>query len=79
MHPNQGYVLHTPYSAGIFHDTNFRLGQKHDTGYNKDIRVGFYSTMNNPSVDGANPVNDNFGWVKQGNNFFQADFPTQPR
>lgn len=79
MHPNQGYVLHTPYSAGVYHDTNFPGSvQTQVTGLNnKDIRVGFYSTMNNPSVDGANPVNDNFGWVKQGNNFFKADFPTQ--
>ena len=38
---------------------------------NRGVTVGFWSSMNN-----ANMVNDNFGFVDVGGHFRTADFPT---
>jgi hypothetical protein len=78
-HPNKGYLLFPPYVQNYYADTNFPgSAQTQVTGLNNaGILVGFYSTMNNASVNGAPPVNDNHGWYKVNGHFSGADFPTQ--
>ena len=70
-HPNKGYVI--PASSGAFINENFPGSvQTQVTGLNnRGITVGFWSSMNN-----ANQVNDNHGFVDVGGHFRTADFPT---
>jgi hypothetical protein len=67
-HPNQGYLLN-----GIsYQNENFPGSvQTQVTGLNnRGVTVGFWSSMNN-----ANMVNDNHGFVEYGGQFHTADFP----
>ena len=70
-HPNKGYLLepnHTQYVNENFPGSV----QTQVTGLNNTgVTVGFWSSMNN-----ANMVNDNFGFVDVGGQFRNADFPT---
>jgi hypothetical protein len=72
-HPNKGYLLLPPYRQGNYVNENFPGSvQTQVTGLNnRGVTVGFWSTMNN-----ANQVNDNFGFVDVGGHFRTADFPT---
>jgi hypothetical protein len=69
--PNKGYTI--PPSAGHFSNENFPHSvQTQVTGLNnRGVTVGFWSSMNN-----ANQVNDNFGFVDVNGHFRNADFPT---
>ncbi len=69
-HPNKGYLL-LPQGNNI--NENFPGSvQTQVTGLNnRGVTVGFWSSMNN-----ANMVNDNFGFVDVGGHFRNADFPT---
>src|SRR5208282_6036842 len=71
-HPNKGYVI-PPFSHHYFINENFPGSvQTQVTGLNnRGITVGFWSSMNN-----ANQVNDNHGFVDTGGHFRTADFPT---
>jgi hypothetical protein len=71
-HPNRGYLLNKPYGQGGYVNENFPGSvQTQVTGLNdKGVTVGFWSSMNN-----ANQINDNFGFVKTGRTFRIADFP----
>ena len=73
-HPNKGYLLLPPYGHGNYINENFPGSvQTQVTGLNnRGVTVGFWSTMNN-----ANMVNDNFGFVDVGGHFRTADFPTK--
>src|SRR5580700_900495 len=70
-HPNQGYLL-AP-RAGAYVNENFPDSvQTQVTGLNNEgVTVGFWSSMNN-----ANMVNDNHGFVDVDGHFRTADFPT---
>jgi hypothetical protein len=70
-HPNQGYLL-AP-RAGAYVNENFLHSvQTQVTGLNNEgVTVGFWSSMNN-----ANMVNDNHGFVDVDGHFRTADFPT---
>jgi hypothetical protein len=70
-HPNKGYVI--PASSHAFIDENFPGSvQTQVTGLNNGgVTVGFWSSMNN-----ANMVNDNHGFVDVNGQFRTADFPT---
>ncbi len=72
-HPNQGYLLLPPYGQGNYVNENFPGSvQTQVTGLNnRGVTVGFWSSMNN-----ANMVNDNHGFVEFGGHFRNADFPT---
>ncbi len=71
-HPNKGYVI-PPFSSHTFINENFPGSvQTQVTGLNnRGITVGFWSSMNN-----ANMVNDNHGFVDVNGHFRIADFPT---
>jgi hypothetical protein len=80
-HPNQGYLL-TP-SNGQYSQSGYQMDnfpgskQTQVTGLNNSgTLVGFYSTMNNPSMGGDAPVNDNFGFYKLNGKFTKVAFPT---
>jgi hypothetical protein len=68
-HPNMGYLLNgTSYASENFPGSV----QTQVTGLNNTgVTVGFWSSMNN-----ANMMNDNFGFVDVGGHFRNADFPT---
>jgi hypothetical protein len=69
--PNKGYLI-PPFSQHVFASENFPGSvQTQVTGLNnRGVTVGFWSSMNN-----ANLVNDNFGFVDVGGHFRDADFP----
>ncbi len=69
-HPNKGYLL---LPQGNYINENFPGSvQTQVTGLNnRGVTVGFWSSMNN-----ANMVNDNSGFVDMGGHFRNADFPT---
>ncbi|MGD0609093.1 MAG: hypothetical protein ABSA53_36630 [Streptosporangiaceae bacterium] len=71
-HPNKGYTI-PPFSSHYFTNENFPGSvQTQVTGLNnRGVTVGFWSSMNN-----ANLVNDNFGFVDVNGHFRDADFPT---
>jgi len=79
-HPNQGYLLFPPYVQNYYASNNFPNNgavQTQVTGINNGgVLVGFYSTMNNASINGAAPIDDNHGWYKLHGQFYLADFPT---
>src|SRR3984885_4787863 len=70
-HPNKGYQLEPSHTRYI--NENFPGSvQTQVTGLNnRGITVGFWSSMNN-----ANMVDDNFGFVDVDGHFRNADFPT---
>jgi hypothetical protein len=70
-HPNKGYQLEPNHIRYI--NENFPGSvQTQVTGLNNTgVTVGFWSSMNN-----ANMVNDNHGFVDVGGHFRTADFPT---
>jgi hypothetical protein len=70
-HPNKGYLLEPNHVQYI--NENFPGSvQTQVTGLNNTgVTVGFWSSMNN-----ANMMNDNFGFVDVGGHFRNADFPT---
>jgi len=70
-HPNKGYLLNP--RAGAYVNENFPGSvQTQVTGLNNEgITVGFWSSMNN-----ANMMNDNHGFVDVAGRFRTADFPT---
>jgi hypothetical protein len=72
-HPNKGYLLLPPYGQGNYVNENFPGSvQTQVTGLNnRGVTVGFWSSMNN-----ANMVNDNHGFVESDGRFRNADFPT---
>ena len=72
-HPNKGYLLLPPYDPHSYVNENFPGSvQTQVTGLNnRGVTVGFWSSMNN-----ANMVNDNFGFVEANGHFRTADFPT---
>ena len=72
-HPNKGYLLLPPYSQQNYINENFPGSvQTQVTGLNNHgVTVGFWSSMNN-----ANMVNDNSGFVDVHGHFRNADFPT---
>ncbi len=72
-HPNKGYLLLPPYTQHSYVNENFPGSvQTQVTGLNnRGVTVGFWSSMNN-----ANMVNDNFGFVEANGHFRNADFPT---
>ncbi len=71
-HPNQGYQLLPPYQQHRYVNENFPGSvQTQVTGLNnRGVTVGFWSSMNN-----ANQVNDNHGFVDVNGHFRTADFP----
>ncbi len=72
-HPNKGYQLFAPFGQGNYVNENFPGSvQTQVTGLNDlGVTVGFWSSMNN-----ANLVNDNHGFVEYRGRFHTADFPT---
>ena len=72
-HPNKGYLLLPPHGSHSYLNENFPHSvQTQVTGLNnRGVTVGFWSSMNN-----ANMVNDNFGFVEANGHFRTADFPT---
>jgi hypothetical protein len=72
-HPNQGYLLAAPYGQRSYRSENFPGSvQTQVTGLNdRGVTVGFWSSMNN-----ADQVNDNHGFVEYRGQFRTADFPT---
>jgi hypothetical protein len=71
-HPNKGYLL---LSRGYLNENFPGSVQTQVTGLNnRGVTVGFWSSMNN-----ANQVNDNHGFVEFGGRFRTADFPTGGR
>ncbi|HTT55280.1 MAG TPA: hypothetical protein VMH35_28145 [Streptosporangiaceae bacterium] len=72
-HPNKGYQLLPPYTQQNYLNENFPGSvQTQVTGLNNHgVTVGFWSSMNN-----ANMVNDNHGFVDVHGHFRTADFPT---
>ncbi len=70
--PNKGYVI-PPFNRSYFVNENFPGSvQTQVTGLNnRGVTVGFWSSMNN-----ANMVNDNFGFVDVDGHFRNADYPT---
>lgn len=77
-HPNQGYLVFPPYFQNYYANNNFPGSvQTQVTGLNnRGTLVGFYSTQNNPSVNGAPPADNNFGWYKLNGHFVATNFPT---
>jgi hypothetical protein len=77
-HPNKGYLLTAPYGQGNYRNENWPGStQTQVTGLNDHgVTVGFWSTMNNPGVNGAAPVNDNRAFVSYDGYFIDGDFPT---
>ena len=73
-HPNKGYLLLPRYGQRNYTGENFPGSvQTQVTGLNnRGVTVGFWSSMNN-----ANMVNDNFGFVDVGGHFRTTDFPTK--
>ena len=70
-HPNKGYLL-TPSHTRYINENFPGSVQTQVTGLNnRGITVGFWSSMNN-----ANMVNDNHGFVDVNGHFRNADFPT---
>lgn len=71
--PNKGYLLSAPYGQGSYVNENFPGSvQTQVTGLNdRGVTVGFWSSMNN-----ANQVNDNHGFVEYRGHLRTADFPT---
>jgi hypothetical protein len=71
-HPNKGYQLLPPYQQHRYASENFPGSvQTQVTGLNnRGVTVGFWSSMNN-----ANQVNDNHGFVDVNGHFRNADFP----
>jgi hypothetical protein len=71
-HPNQGYQLLPAYQQHHYVNENFPGSvQTQVTGLNNfGVTVGFWSSMNN-----ANQVNDNHGFVDVHGHFRTADFP----
>ena len=70
-HPNKGYVI-PPFSQTFVNENFPGSVQTQVTGLNnRGVTVGFASSMNN-----ANQVNDNHGFVDVGGRFRTADFPT---
>ncbi len=70
-HPNKGYVI-PPFSHTFVNENFPGSVQTQVTGLNnRGVTVGFASSMNN-----ANMVNDNHGFVDVGGHFRTADFPT---
>ncbi|MBV9449280.1 MAG: hypothetical protein JO345_25625 [Streptosporangiaceae bacterium] len=71
-HPNKGYLLLPDYGQGRYVNENFPgSAQTQVTGLNNSgVTVGFWSSMNN-----ANQVNDNHGFVEFRGHFRTADFP----
>src|SRR5215472_14767080 len=69
-HPNKGYLLNP--RPGAYLNENFPGSvQTQVTGLNNEgVTVGFWSSMNN-----ANQVNDNHGFVEFAGRFRTADFP----
>jgi hypothetical protein len=71
-HPNKGYLLLPPYQGNYVNENFPGSVQTQVTGLNnRGVTVGFWSSMNN-----ANQVNDNHGFVDAGGHFRTADFPT---
>jgi len=71
FHPNKGYVI-PPFSSTFVNENFPGSVQTQVTGLNnRGVTVGFWSSMNN-----ANLVNDNHGFVDVGGHFRTADFPT---
>jgi uncharacterized membrane protein len=71
-HPNQGYVI-PPFSHNFVSENFPGSVQTQVTGLNqRGVTVGFWSSMNN-----ANQVNDNHGFVDIRGHFQTADFPLQ--
>jgi len=69
-HPNKGYVI-PPFSSHFVNENFPGSVQTQVTGLNnRGVTVGFWSSMNN-----ANLVNDNFGFVDVNGHFRNADFP----
>jgi probable HAF family extracellular repeat protein len=77
-HPNQGYLLVARHGQQRYLSENVNGSvQTQVTGLNdRGITVGFWSSMNNPSVNGAPPVNDNRAFVAYRRHYFNGDFPT---
>jgi hypothetical protein len=70
-HPNKGYVI-PPFTRHFVNENFPGSVQTQVTGLNnRGVTVGFWSSMNN-----ANQVNDNHGFVDVGGHFRTADFPT---
>ncbi len=70
-HPNKGYVI-PPFSRQFVNENFPGSVQTQVTGENnRGVTVGFWSSMNN-----ANMVNDNEGFVDVHGQFRTADFPT---
>lgn len=76
-HPNKGYLLFPDYNQNFYADNNFPGSvQTQVTGLNDSgVFVGFWSSMNNPMVGDAAPVNDNHGFYRLGGQFTSTDFP----
>jgi hypothetical protein len=72
-HPNKGYLLFAPYGQRGYLNENFPGSvQTQVTGLNNEgVSVGFWSSMNN-----ANLVDDNHGFVEDRGHFRNADYPT---
>ena len=77
-HPNKGYLLTAPYGQANYRNENWpESTQTQVTGLNDHgVTVGFWSTTNNPGVNGAAPVNDNRAFVSYHGYFIDGDFPT---
>jgi hypothetical protein len=70
-HPNKGYVI-PPFSRTFINENFPGSVQTQVTGENnRGVTVGFWSSMNN-----ANMMNDNHGFVDVAGHFRTADFPT---
>jgi probable HAF family extracellular repeat protein len=71
-HPNKGYLLFAPYGQRNYLNENFPGSvQTQVTGLNnRGVTVGFWSSMNN-----ADLVNDNHGFVDDRGHFRNADDP----
>jgi hypothetical protein len=67
-HPNQGYLVRSPYSQGNFQMNNFPNSvQTQDTGLNNTgTVVGFW----------ADQAGANFGWYQRNGKFKSVSFPT---
>ena len=69
-HPNKGYVI-PPFSRSFVNENFPGSVQTQVTGENnRGVTVGFWSSMNN-----ANMMNDNHGFVDVDGHFRTADFP----
>jgi len=72
-HPNQGYLLRSPYGQSGYTAENFPQSvQTQVTGLNdRGVTVGFFSDQNT-----ASQMNDNFGFYAQDGWFHEVNFPT---